>query len=120
MQHANAMRRRNRLRNINQKMQPEIGRNILQSTLCRRPLRQIRSRVFTLQKKRRSLKIPLEYPDKFPTVAERLPQKARNRDLAFQTFKPHSIRRKLKNSLLMRLRIFASHTSLDPDISIAR
>src|SRR5260370_13551613 len=103
MEHANVVRSGNRLGDIDQKMQTSVEADFVESTLRRRPFRQVRPGIFAFEKVRRRLEIPFQNADKFRSVAERFPQETRNGDLAFQSLQANAIRRQLEYPLLVSL-----------------
>src|SRR5262249_21590845 len=93
------MRGSDRVGNVNQQLQSERNRHRLQSTPHFRPLPQVPARILALQKKRRTIEVPLVDSDELRPLSQGLPQKPRNRDLALQPLKPDAIRSKLEYSL---------------------
>src|SRR5260370_2717878 len=125
MEHANVVSSGNRLGDIDQKMQTRVEGDFVESTLGRRPFRQVRPGIFAFEKVRRRLEIPFQNAHKFRPVAERFPQETRNSDLAFQSLQAYAIRRELEHPLFVSLWIFGQpnfprsgnvHRSRDPPL----
>src|SRR5260370_12816382 len=106
MEPANVVRGGHRLGDIDHKMQTSVEGDLVESTLLRRPFRQVQPSVFAFKKEWWRLEIPFQNADKFRPVAERFPQEPRNSDLAFQSLQASAIRRKLEYPLFASLRIF--------------
>ncbi len=106
VQNSNVVRRRNRLRDLNQHAQTQLARNPRQPTLVLRPLGKVRATVLALNKERLRVEIPLQHPDKILPLAQRFAQKPRQRHFALQSFQLRPVGCKLKHPRFMSLGVF--------------
>src|SRR3984957_12914012 len=94
------------LGDINQEVQTSVERNVSKSVVCERPFRQVRTGILAFEKKRRGFEIPFQDAYKLRPVAERFPEEAGNRDLAFQALQAYTVRGELEYALFVSLGIF--------------